>query len=73
MKVLQESGGKHYKGFSIEPVEFIVKNNIPFCEGNVIKYVVRWREKGGIEDLNKAIHYLNILKENELGGRSDGR
>lgn len=66
MRSLQQEGGKHYKKFAIEPVEFIVRNNLPFCEGNIIKYVVRWREKGGIEDLNKAIHYLNILKEHEL-------
>ena len=56
-------GGSHYKDFVIEPVRFIHVNNIPFIEGNVIKYVCRWRTKNGIQDLEKAIHYLELLKE----------
>lgn len=55
--------GQHYKNMIIQPVEFIVKNNISFLEANVIKYVCRHREKNGIEDLNKAIHYLELAKE----------
>ena len=55
--------GTHYKNMIIQPVEFIVKNNISFLEANVIKYVCRHREKNGIEDLNKAIHYLELAKE----------
>lgn len=51
---------QHYD-FEIEPVEFILKNNIPFCEGNVIKYVCRWTRKNGLEDIKKARHYLDIL------------
>lgn len=56
-------GGNHYMKYVIEPVEFITKNNIPFIEGNVIKYVLRWRDKNGIQDLDKAIHYLQLLKD----------
>ena len=56
-------GGSHYKEMLIQPVEFIVKNNISFLEGNVIKYTCRHRSKNGIEDLNKAIHYLELMKE----------
>lgn len=59
--------GKHYKGFAIQPVEFIYKNNIPYLEGNVIKYILRHSMKNGVEDINKAIHYLNILKEMHYG------
>jgi hypothetical protein len=55
--------GTHYKDMIIQPVEFIVKNNISFLEANVIKYVCRHRNKNGIEDLNKAIHYLELAKE----------
>jgi hypothetical protein len=55
--------GTHYKNMLIQPVEFIVKNNLAFLEANVIKYVCRHRNKNGIEDLNKAIHYLELAKE----------
>lgn len=58
-------GGTHYKNFAIEPIEFIHKNGIGFCEGNAIKYLVRWREKGGKQDLLKARHYIDLLLEME--------
>ena len=57
---LQEGGG-HYKEMAVQPVEFIQMNNIPYIEGNVIKYVCRWRKKNGIEDLKTAKHYLELL------------
>lgn len=66
-----QHGGRHYKDLAIQPVEFVLKNNIGFCEGNVIKYVTRWRTKGGIEDLRKARHYLDLLIEHELGGKDE--
>ena len=52
---------KHYDVFAIQPYDFITKNNLGFAEGNVIKYVVRWRNKNGVEDLKKARDYLNRL------------
>jgi hypothetical protein len=58
-----QEGGSHYKDMLIQPVEFIVKNDLAFLEANVIKYVCRHRQKNGIEDLNKAIHYLELAKE----------
>ena len=58
-------GGGHYKQFAIQPVEFIHKNGIPFIEGNCIKYLCRWRDKGGVEDLKKVKHYLDLLIEME--------
>jgi hypothetical protein len=58
-------GGSHYKEMAIQPIEFIMKNNIGFMEGNAIKYISRWRSKGGIEDLKKARHYLDMLIEFE--------
>jgi hypothetical protein len=48
-------------------VEYIHKNRIPFIEGSVIKYVTRWRGKGGVDDLRKARHFLDILIEMETG------
>lgn len=60
----RQIGGKHYKKYNIQPYEFISKNNLSFYQGNVIKYVVRYLEKGGVEDLEKIIHYteLEILR-----------
>ena len=58
-------GGNHYAKFAIQPLEFIVRNNISFLEGNVIKYVVRWKDKAGVEDLKKARHYLDMCIELE--------
>ena len=54
-------GGEHYKKYAIQPTEYIIKNKLNFCEGNVIKYVTRYKDKNGIEDLKKARHYLDIL------------
>ena len=58
-------GGSHYKQFVIQPMEYNVVNSIPFAEGNIIKYVSRWKLKGGVEDLKKARHILNYLIEVE--------
>jgi len=58
-------GGDHYKNCAIQPVEFIFANQLGFAEGNVVKYVTRWRLKGSIEDLRKARHYLDLLIEAE--------
>lgn len=58
-------GGGHYKDLKIQPVEFIHANNIPFIEGCVIKYVSRWRSKGGVADLQKARHFIDMLIELE--------
>lgn len=54
-------GGSHYSKLAIQPAEFIHRNNIGFLAGNVIKYVVRHKDKNGVEDLKKARHYLNML------------
>ena len=57
-------GGNHYQGFAIQPIEFIMKNNLSFPVGNIIKYCCRFDKKNGLEDLKKAKHYLEILIEN---------
>ena len=57
----KQVGGNHYLKYKIQPVEFIIKNNIGFVEGNIIKYVLRFKEKGGVQDLLKAKHYIELL------------
>lgn len=52
---------KHYNEYKIQPIEFIMANNIPFCEANAIKYLLRWRTKNGLEDLKKAKQYIDFL------------
>lgn len=58
-------GGGHYKGLKIQPIEFIHANQLPFIEGNCIKYLCRWRDKGGVKDLEKVKHYIDLLIELE--------
>jgi hypothetical protein len=58
-------GGGHYKDMAIQPVEFIHANGIGYFEGNVVKYVSRWRKKNGVADLEKARHYIDLLIELE--------
>jgi hypothetical protein len=55
--------GSHYRDKGIQPIIYIHANNLGFCEGNVVKYVTRWRDKNGVADLKKAIHYLELLIE----------
>mgnify|MGYP003645278291 CR=1 FL=1 len=54
-------GGDHYRKFVIQPVEFCYHNNIPYLEATAIKYLCRWRDKGGLQDLEKAKHYIQLL------------
>jgi len=57
--------GKHYLKLKIQPVEYIHANNIGFIEGCIIKYISRWRDKGGIRDLQKIKHFVDLLIELE--------
>jgi hypothetical protein len=61
-------GGSHYKDMAIQPLEYIMANGIPFAEGNVIKYVSRWRKKNGLQDLRKSLDMLEkIIEQVEAG------
>lgn len=62
-QLLRQVGGGHYKDLKIQPIEYILANKLGWCEGNCIKYVTRYSIKGGKEDIEKAIHYLQILLE----------
>lgn len=59
----RQVGGDHYEHRTIQPWDFIWANELGFFEGNIVKYVVRWQQKGGREDLLKAAHYLEKLLE----------
>ena len=64
-KPKEQIGGTHYSQLGIEPIQFIETNGLRYHEGNVIKYVSRWRNKNGMEDLKKAQWYINRLIELE--------
>ena len=58
--------GDHYRTKPVQPWDYIAANDLGYFEGNIVKYVSRWREKGGIDDLRKAQHYLSKLIEISL-------
>lgn len=60
-------GGGHYKSLPVQPVEFNMKNNLNYCQGSVIKYITRYKTKGGEEDLKKAKHFIDLLIQMEYG------
>lgn len=64
--------GDHYMKLPLQLTEFCQKNELRWCEANVIKYVVRHRDKGGIADIHKAMHYLELLLELEYGNDNRG-
>jgi hypothetical protein len=61
----KQVAGSHYKDLPIQPVEYIYANALGYFEGNVVKYVSRWRKKNGMADLEKAKHYIELLIELE--------
>lgn len=63
----EQIGGNHYNNKRIQPIDYIIENNLPYCEGNVVKYVTRHKEKNGAEDIRKAIHYLRFILAADYG------
>ena len=61
----KQIGGSHYKSMAMQPSEFINKNRLPFAEGSAIKYICRHAAKGKEQDIDKAIHYLEMIKERD--------
>ena len=61
----KQVGGDHYKSMVIQPSEFINRNNIPFAEGNAIKYLCRHKQKNQKEDLLKAKHYIDMAVDRD--------
>lgn len=66
-----QEGGNHYKDFPIQPIEFITKNGLSFAQGNVIKYICRYKAKNGLQDLKKARHYIDLMIELEYGDQTE--
>lgn len=60
-----QEGGDHYKKLTIQPMEYSMANKLDACQHTVVKYVTRFRDKGGIEDLKKAIHTIKLLAKLE--------
>jgi len=60
-----QQGGAHYVTKGIQPIQYIHANNLGFCEGNIVKYATRWKDKNGLEDLLKIKHYVDLLIELE--------
>ena len=65
--LIAQEGGGHYKDRGIQPLEYTMQNNLSFCEGNVVKYISRYKSKNGIEDLAKVIHYALLAAYEEYG------
>ena len=63
---MRQVGGKHYVEMAIQPVDYILENDLGYLEGSAIKYLSRWRRKGGVEDLRKAAHCIEMLIEREV-------
>ena len=64
-KLREQVGGDHYSKLAIQPVTYINANGLSYLQGNVIKYVTRYKDKNGLQDLEKAKHYIEMLIELE--------
>ena len=71
INMVTDQSPAHYSRWKIEPVSFIMANKLAYAEGNVIKYVMRHDAKDGVKDIDKAIRYLEMIKENQYGIKSD--
>ena len=69
--LMKQVGGNHYASMAIQPVEFIVANNLTFLEGNVVKYISRHHAKNGADDVRKAIHYCELILRTVYHDRKD--
>ena len=66
----KQVGGSHYKNMKIQPSQFINENRLPFAEGSAIKYICRHAAKGKEQDIEKAIHYLEMILERDYEDRN---
>ena len=64
----KQVGGNHYKQYAIQPAQFALANNLDYAQSNAIKYIVRHKDKNGVQDLDKAIHYVELLKAHHYKG-----
>ena len=68
---LRQIGGDHYKKLRIQPMRYSMENQLDPLQHTVIKYVTRFRDKGGVQDLEKAKHCIDMLIQYELTGSLD--
>ena len=59
----KQVGGEHYKLYAIQPAQFALANGLDYAQSNAIKYIVRHKDKNGVQDLDKAVHYIELLKQ----------
>lgn len=59
----KQVGGGHYKQYAIQPTQFALANGLDYAQSNAIKYIVRHKDKNGVQDLDKAVHYIELLKQ----------
>lgn len=64
----QQIGGDHYKSKAIQPIDYILGNELGFAEGNIVKYITRHQDKNGAEDIRKVIHYCQFILEHQYNG-----
>ena len=64
----KQVGGDHYKQYAIQPAKFALANGLDYAQSNAIKYIVRYKDKNGVQDLDKAIHYIELLKQHHYKG-----
>ena len=64
----KQVGGDHYKQYAIQPAQFALANGLDYAQSNAIKYIVRHKDKNGVQDLDKAIHYIELLKQHHYKG-----
>jgi len=69
--MVTDTSPTHYARWKIEPISFIMHNDLPYAEGNVVKYILRYKYKDGIKDLDKAIRYIEMIKEKEYGFKQE--
>lgn len=67
----KQEGGSHYTKYSIQPIEYSMANGLDACQHSIVKYVTRFRDKGGLEDLAKARHFLDLLEHFERNKRNE--
>ena len=67
----KQVGGKHYIKYKIQPSKFVTENKLLYPEGSVIKYILRHQDKGGKEDLLKAIHFIEMIIERDYRDEKD--
>lgn len=67
----QQVSGNHYKDFPIQPIKFITKNGLDFYQASIVKYICRHAAKGGAADVQKCIHYAQMLLEDRYGINSE--